>query len=390
MYCPHCETPLAKAEIAMDNSYNDVTEDAVTAKFKIKNPEKIGLSGNVFLLAWTTTPWTLPANVALAVGPKVEYSLLGNGDENFVLATDLIKQPLTERPGLSVRGINRFESLTPKWKLLGKELVGLEYEPLFDVPKMKSKKSYKVYVADFVNTQEGTGIVHTAVIYGEDDYQLGLREGLPMVPLLNPNGTYNNDAPEFLRGQYIKRADKMVIEDLEKKNLLFAQAPNTHPYPHCHRCNTPLIYNALSSWFINIQKIKQRMIELNEKINWVPEHLKHGRFLNIVENAPDWGISRNRYWASPLPILKCSSCQDIKVVGSLEELRSKVTKSGNKYFLMRHGQSFANLRGAIDAVPGGADDSLTEEGKSQVRQNAPGLGPMDLIFHSPFNRSKQS
>ncbi|OHB17940.1 MAG: hypothetical protein A2749_02925 [Parcubacteria group bacterium RIFCSPHIGHO2_01_FULL_45_26] len=399
MYCPHCETPLAKAEIAMDNSYKDVTEDAVTAKFKIKNPEKIGLSGNVFLLAWTTTPWTLPANVALAVGPKVEYSLLGNGDENFVLATDLIKQPLTERPGLSVRGINRFESLTPKWKLLGKELVGLEYEPLFDVPKMKSKKSYKVYVADFVNTQEGTGIVHTAVIYGEDDYQLGLREGLPMVPLLNPNGTYNNDAPEFLRGQYIKRADKMVIEDLEKKNLLFAKAPNTHPYPHCHRCNTPLIYNALSSWFINIQKIKQRMIELNEKINWVPEHLKHGRFLNIVENAPDWGISRNRYWASPLPIWKHSpnspgggGCERVEVIGSLEELRCRTPKSGNKYYLMRHGKTANNSKGVIsDNME--LEDPLTKEGEEEVRIQAKNLmreRKIDVIVHSPFQRTRRT
>src|SRR3989344_1415365 len=392
MCCPHCETPLAKAEIAMDNSYKDITEDAVTVKFKVKNPEKHNLPENTYLLAWTTTPWTLPANVALAVGPEIEYALV-----THPLPSLINKRGRDEvRGGYVLASALASKIFGPEAKIeknfFGKDLEGIEYEPLFDIPAIKNtgKRSHYVALADFVNTDEGTGIVHTAVIYGEDDYQLGLREDLPMVPLLNPNGTYNNEAPEFLRGQYIKKADKMVMEDLEMRGLLFAKAPNTHSYPHCYRCGTPLMYNALSSWFINIQKIKARMIELNENINWVPDHLKHGRFLNIVENAPDWGISRNRFWASPLPIWKCQKCPKIEVIGSLEELRGKATKSGNKYYLMRHGKSFANLRGAIDAVPGGADDSLTEEGKSQVRQNAPGLGPMDLIFHSPFNRSKQS
>ncbi|HEY4504288.1 MAG TPA: class I tRNA ligase family protein [Candidatus Paceibacterota bacterium] len=379
MYCPHCETPLSKAEIAMDNSYKDITEDAVLVEFGLTSDPKTSL------LAWTTTPWTLPANVALAVHPEITYVTvekkdMGNGElVRFVLAKERLE---------NVFGAEEYKIVEER---KGSELVGLEYTALFDVPKMASDKSYKVYAADFVNTYEGTGVVHTAVIYGEDDYQLGLKNDLPMVPLLNPNGTYNTDAPEFLQGQYIKKVDKMVIEDLEKRGFLFDKKANTHSYPHCYRCDTPLIYNALSSWFINIQKIKARMIELNEKINWVPEHLKHGRFLNIVENAPDWGISRNRYWASPLPIWKCSSCQDIKVVGSLEELRSKVTKSGNKYFLMRHGHSKGNPQKLV-SIQGDENDFLTEEGKEQVRKSGEDLKSqnIDLIVHSPFTRIKES
>ena len=393
MYCPHCETPLAKAEIAMDNSYKDVTEEAVTVKFKLQiaNSKHFNIADTpTYLLAWTTTPWTLPANVALAVGPEIEYSLVSLPEPSLNLREGRVGYVVASALVPKIFG----ENIKIEKTFFGKELEGLEYEPLYELDAVKKtgKRSHYVALADFVNTEDGTGIVHTAVIYGEDDYQLGLKQDLPMVPLLNPNGTYNNDAPEFLRGQYIKKADKMVIEDLERpeRNLLFAKAPNTHSYPHCYRCGTALIYNALSSWFINIQKIKARMLELNENINWVPEHLKHGRFKNIVESAPDWTISRNRYWASPLPIWKCAECKKVEVVGSLEELSGKAAKSGNTYLLMRHGESVSNLGELIDAIPGGSGDVLTERGKEQVTKSAIKLSKVDYIFHSPFNRSKQS
>lgn len=298
MYCPHCETPLAKAEIAMDNTYKDITEEAVTVKFKVKNPETHGLPPNSYFLAWTTTPWTLPGNVALAVGEGVEYAAVAEHGEYLI-------------------------SAAPGGAFLGKDLAGIEYEPLFDVPALRSEQSYRVYTADFVTTEEGTGIVHTAVMYGEDDFALGRKEHLPQVQLLEADGRYNNQAPSFIRGEYIKKAEKAIKQDLQERGLLFKREMHTHSYPHCYRCGTALIYNAVASWFINIQKVKKKMLKLNEGITWVPDHLKHGRFQHIVENAPDWTISRNRFWASPLPIWKCEQCRTVEVIGSVEELKHR-------------------------------------------------------------------
>jgi isoleucyl-tRNA synthetase len=319
MYCPHDETPLAKAEIAMDNTYKDITEEAVTVKFKVKDPKKHGLPEHTFILAWTTTPWTLPGNVALAIGKDIDYVIWTRGSEHYVMAGERFVADRIEAQAATLEN---------------DQLLGLEYEPLFDVPALKSEKSYKVYAADFVNTDEGTGVVHTAVMYGEDDFALGEKEGLPMVQLLDNGARYNELAPEFLRGKYIKDAERDIKHDLENRkptSLLFEKKNHTHSYPHCYRCGTPLIYNAVPSWFLGINKvpkgksktIKQRMLEENEKVNWIPEHLKHGRFGNIVESAPDWTISRNRFWASPLPIWKCQKCQKIEVVGSVAELKEK-------------------------------------------------------------------
>ena len=313
MYCPHDETPLAKAEIAMDNTYKDITEEAVTVKFGL-----IGHPGTYFL-AWTTTPWTLPGNVALAVGPDIEYVQVKTDEGNFILAKERLEATFPNK---------KYEIVDTR---LGSECVGATYEPLFDVPALKSDTAYKIYAGDFVTTGEGTGIVHTAVMYGEDDYVLGEKEGLPMVQMLDNGAHYNDVAPEFLRGKYIKAAEKEIKHDLENRGLLFEKKNHTHSYPHCYRCGTPLIYNAVPSWFLGINRvpkgkhktIKQRMLEENEKVNWIPEHLKHGRFGNIVESAPDWTISRNRFWASPLPIWKCQKCRKIEVIGSVAELKEK-------------------------------------------------------------------
>ena len=375
MYCPHDETPLAKAEIAADNTYKDITEEAVTVKFKVKNAAKIGLSGDVYLHAWTTTPWTLPGNVALAINPEVTYRILKWAGQYAIVAKDLS---------------DKYPDPDPK-EILGKELVGLEYEPVFNVPALKSEKSYKVQAADFVTTEDGTGIVHIAPMYGEDDFQLGQREGLPMVQLLNPNGTYNSDAPEFLRGIYLRDANKLIKDDLasEARGLLFDRKNHTHSYPHCWRCGTPLIYNAVSSWFINIQKVKARLIEENEKINWVPEHLKHGRFGKIVESAPDWTISRNRFWASPLPIWKSKEGK-VMVIGSLGELKEKAKKSGNRYFTMRHGEAESNVKDFLSSDPQ-AKVHLTEKGKKDVRESAKAFDHhIDVIVASPFIRTHES
>ena len=362
LYCPHCETPIAKAEIAMDNSYKNVTEESVYVKFKIEN------FPNAYFLAWTTTPWTLPGNVALAVGEDITYVEMEVGGEKYILAKE------RSQGGKILR------------EFKGRELIGMEYEPLYRITE--DKKAYKVYEGDFVNTEEGTGIVHTAILYGEDDYQLGLREGLPQVPLLDEKGHFNSAAPELVRDQYFKKAEKAIKEDLEKRNLLFKKELHTHSYPHCHRCGTALLYNAISSWFLNIQKVKNKMIDLNEKINWVPDHLKHGRFLNIVENAPDWTISRNRYWAAPLPIWKDDEGR-VHIIGTLEELRKHTKKSGNKYFIMRHGEAIDNAKHILDPK-GDPNNHLTEKGKKEAIVTAKKVKGIDLIFSSPFIRTRET
>lgn len=377
MYCPHCETPLAKAEIAMDNTYKDVTEESAYVKFRILHPEKLGLSQPTFMVAWTTTPWTLPGNVALAVGPEIEYVYVPQGGEVLVVAKE------------RAAALGLDASTKP---IKGREFVGLLYEPLYEIEKVKehSGKKWQVLSADFVTTGEGTGVVHTAVIYGEDDYQLGVKEGLPMVPLLNPNATYNTDAPEFVRGQYIKKAEALIKNDLESRGLMFKKEAHTHSYPHCYRCGTALIYNAVSSWFINIQSIKDKLLSENEKINWVPGHLKHGRFQKNLETAPDWTISRNRFWASPLPIWKDSKGK-VTVVGSLEELKSLTKKSGNTYFMMRHGEAEINVSPVWKRS---IEDNarLTEHGRSQVVHAAAQFktAKPDIIICSPMLRARET
>jgi isoleucyl-tRNA synthetase len=394
MYCPHCETPLAKAEIAMDNTYKDVTEEAVTVQFKIKDSEqtqKLGLPENTFILAWTTTPWTLPGNVALAVGKEIQYGLYERKVENEIQYVIVAKE-LAER--------NSLESLEKEF--LGAELVGIAYEPLYEIAKVAAcknaegneAKKWEVVSADFVTAEDGTGIVHTAVIYGEDDYALGLKEGLPMVPLLSPNGTYNSDAPEFLQGKYFKKAEAEIKEDLESRGQLFSREQYKHSYPHCYRCGTALIYNAVSSWFINIQAVKERMLAANEDIAWIPEHLKHGRFQHNLETAPDWTISRNRFWATPLPIWKDDS-GNVTVIGSLEELKAHTKKSGNTYFLMRHGTTEDNVKEILSSI---TEDSLglTEQGKNDVLESAKVLAGKEIkrritkIYVSPLRRAQES
>src|SRR5579872_1156695 len=323
LYCPRCETPLSNFEVAMDNSYDLTVDNSVYVKFKVKGAE------NTYFLAWTTTPWTLVGNAALAVGKDIEYFKAEIGDLPEDLKVNAVKGQtyiFAKDRTADIWGMN--SNFIKTQTIKGADLVGMEYEPLFEVPEIKSEKSFRVYDADFVTTEEGTGIVHTAVVYGEDDFNLGQKVGLPIVPMVSQQGLYNELTPEFLRGKYIyaEETDQAIFDYLRGKHAVFKELEYKHSVAFCWRCGTRLFYNAVPAWFINIQKIKPRMRQLNQQqINWYPEHLKNGRFDKGMENAPDWNITRNRYWATPLPFWKCEnkSCARTACIGSLAELQEQ-------------------------------------------------------------------
>jgi len=307
LHCPRCATPLSKFEITMDaGSYKDVTETSVVVKFQLrKEPD-------TFILAWTTTPWTLPGNLALAVNKKIDYVKIKKKDEKekFILAKDKLEEIFKEK---DYKIVEEFK---------GKDLVGLEYVPVFNLNSKEiseSKTAYKIYSGDFVNVEEGTGIVHIAPNFGEDDFETGKKYKLPMVDIMDENGAYTSEAGEW-KGLYFKDAGKKVLEKLEEQGSLFSSFPYTHSYPFCYRCSTPLIYKSQKAWYVDIGKIRNDLIKTNKKINWVPDYFKEGRFKYNLENAPDWCISRSRYWGSPIPVWKCERCEEMKVVGSIEEI----------------------------------------------------------------------
>lgn len=296
LYCPRCSTPLSNFEIAMDNSYKDVESHSTYLKFHVKNTK------DEYFVAWTTTPWTLPGNVALAVKPSATYVLVEHGREKLWFAQDLAPKELKV-----IR------------TLKGSKLVGLSYEPLFNFLPVGEQKSYVVLSADFVTLEDGTGIVHTAAIYGEDDYQLALKEGLPTIPMLDDQGKFL-DFVTPLAGQYYSKAQDWIINDLMSRGLMFKSTMTSHSYPFCYRCGTALYYNAIPAWFINIQKLKPELLKQNESIAWYPEFLKNGRFGKGLETAPDWNISRSRYWGTPMPIWIGEKTGKIRVIGSVDEL----------------------------------------------------------------------
>lgn len=296
-YCPRCGTPLSSHEVAQ--GYKDVRERSAIAKFKIKGE-------TAYFLAWTTTPWTLPSNVALCVNPAEKYVRVKHGDEVFILAAALCDRVLGE---------GQYEVIA---EYVGKDLEYIEYEPLFNFVS-PAEKCWYVTVADYVTMDDGTGIVHIAPAFGEDDAVVGRRYGLPLVQLVDQKGemTAETDWP----GVFCKDADKLVLRNLKDRGLLFAAPEFTHSYPHCWRCSTPLIYYARNSWFIKMTAVRDRLIKNNETINWIPESIGKGRFGDWLENVQDWGISRNRYWGTPLNIWECS-CGNIHSVGSIKELRT--------------------------------------------------------------------
>ncbi len=314
-YCPRCGTPLSSQEVAQ--GYKDVKERSAIARFKVKDED-------AYILAWTTTPWTLPSNVALCVNPEETYAKVKAADGYTYYMAEALLDTVLGKLGDAENGVKAYEVLET---MSGKDLEFKEYEPLFDcavdICKKQNKKAYYVVCDTYVTLTDGTGVVHIAPAFGEDDAKVGRNYDLPFVQLVDGKGNMTEETP--YAGVFVKKADPMVLEDLDKKGLLFAAPKFEHSYPHCWRCDTPLIYYARESWYIKMTAVKDDLIRNNNTINWIPESIGKGRFGDWLTNVQDWAISRNRYWGTPLNIWECS-CGHQECIGSRAELAER---SGN-------------------------------------------------------------
>ena len=298
-YCPRCGTSLSSHEVAQ--GYKDIKENSLIVKFKIPNKE------NEYILAWTTTPWTLPSNVALCVNPGETYVKVQAEDGSaYILAKALVKNVFGDT---EVQEIEAYR---------GTDLCGMEYEPLYTFVKPDSK-AYYIIADNYVTMDDGTGIVHIAPAFGEDDSRVCKENGLPFICHVNTQGKFIPETGEW-SGLFVKDTDKLIIRDLKERNQCFSVIPFAHSYPFCWRCDTPLLYYACDTWFIKMTAVRDQLLKNNETVNWLPDNIKHGRFGNFLENIIDWGLSRSRYWGTPLPIWECG-CGHRHVVGSIQELK---------------------------------------------------------------------
>lgn len=374
-WCPRCGTTLSSHELAQ--GYMDVKDLTITAKFELVDEP------GTYLLAWTTTPWTLPGNVALAVNSSVTYAKYTWAGESFVVAKDLAHK----YPGQLVE------------EFLGKNLVGKRYKPLYDFAKnlatanetLKFEKAFQVYAADFVTTEDGTGIVHIAPMYGQDDFELGNKNGLPKVHLVSPEGKFVTGT-DFLEGMAVAEEGTSVeiLKDLQARSLVSKKESYAHTYPFCWRCKTRLIYYARDSWYIRMQDLRAKLVAENKKIHWEPEYIREGRMGEWLANAKDWAISRERYWGTPLPVWRSADGSEQTVIDSVDELKKYTKKSGNTYFVMRHGEAENNVKRVVSSDP--SVSKLTEMGRSQIHKSTISLKEVgvDAIFASPFLRTKET